>query len=156
MWLSISRFRFFARSLHLALARTRFFFRSHPRSLVIERMVCSVLAVSLLFLSLVLGGSSEHSLVKVKRARHGKHQKGLANSKSLVESRGTGSFTFYTPGLGACGGTNSENDFIVALSSQSWDGGSHCGEKVTISANGRRQLRPLLTSAWGANPDIST
>ncbi|KZP31266.1 hypothetical protein FIBSPDRAFT_849762 [Athelia psychrophila] len=45
--------------------------------------------------------------------------------------------TFFTPGLGACGGRNTNEDFIVALSAQDWDGGSHCNDKITIMYNGR-------------------
>ncbi|KAL0579970.1 hypothetical protein V5O48_002054 [Marasmius crinis-equi] len=63
-------------------------------------------------------------------------------------------FTFYAPGLGACGGTNSESDFIVALNAPQWDGGSHCGQTITISYNGKStsaQIVDLCPScAFGA------
>ncbi|KAJ4486187.1 RlpA-like double-psi beta-barrel-protein domain-containing protein-containing protein [Lentinula aciculospora] len=49
----------------------------------------------------------------------------------------TGAFTYYVAGLGACGTTNTANDFIVALNSDQWDGGSHCYEMVTLSYGGK-------------------
>ncbi|KAJ3551114.1 hypothetical protein NM688_g4921 [Phlebia brevispora] len=45
--------------------------------------------------------------------------------------------TYYEAGLGACGQTNSDSDFIVALNSAQYDGGSHCFETITISYNGK-------------------
>lgn len=40
-------------------------------------------------------------------------------------------------GLGACGGWNKPSDYIVALNIGMWDGGSHCGESLTITAEGK-------------------
>ncbi|THH29213.1 hypothetical protein EUX98_g4959 [Antrodiella citrinella] len=60
---------------------------------------------------------------------------------------GTGQATFYTPGLGACGGTNSESDLIVAVSTQIFTGfpgaGANpnlnpiCGKQLTATFEGK-------------------
>ncbi|KIJ55843.1 hypothetical protein M422DRAFT_24350 [Sphaerobolus stellatus SS14] len=58
---------------------------------------------------------------------------------------GTGDFTFYDPGLGACGKTNKSSDLIVAVSSQVFasfgkqisNGNPVCGKKITLKANGK-------------------
>ncbi|KAG2366562.1 RlpA-like double-psi beta-barrel-protein domain-containing protein-containing protein, partial [Suillus spraguei] len=37
---------------------------------------------------------------------------------------------------GACGAFNEPTDFIVALSTCDYDGGSHCFQMITITVNG--------------------
>ncbi|KAL0571035.1 hypothetical protein V5O48_010922 [Marasmius crinis-equi] len=52
----------------------------------------------------------------------------------------TGRFTFYATGLGACGGYNNDNDYIVALNSAQYGGGypgPQCGKSITISYGGK-------------------
>ncbi|KAG1757538.1 RlpA-like double-psi beta-barrel-protein domain-containing protein-containing protein [Suillus lakei] len=46
------------------------------------------------------------------------------------------SFTYFQDGQGACGVFNGPNDFIVALNSCDFDGGSHCFQTITITVNG--------------------
>ncbi|KAJ3473261.1 hypothetical protein NLI96_g13072 [Meripilus lineatus] len=46
-------------------------------------------------------------------------------------------FTYYAAGLGACGKTNSGSDFIVALNSAQFAGGSNCFKEITISYKGK-------------------
>ncbi|TDZ20934.1 Allergen Asp f 7-like protein [Colletotrichum orbiculare MAFF 240422] len=60
-----------------------------------------------------------------------------------IEPRGdkfTGSITYFEPGLGACGQTNSAGDFIVALSAAKMgsisNGNPYCGRKISISYPG--------------------
>ncbi|KAI8634836.1 RlpA-like double-psi beta-barrel-protein domain-containing protein-containing protein [Xylariaceae sp. FL1651] len=58
----------------------------------------------------------------------------------------TGDLTYYTPGLGACGVTNTEDDAIVALSWQLFDQytpasgnpnlNTLCGRQIQITRNG--------------------
>lgn len=43
-----------------------------------------------------------------------------------------GQATFFDVGLGACGWTNADSDFIVALNSPQYSQQSHCGEWVLI------------------------
>lgn len=45
--------------------------------------------------------------------------------------------TWYEPGLGNCGKTDSRHDMIVALPTSAYDHGKHCNHHVKIKANGR-------------------
>ncbi|KAI8978793.1 riboflavin aldehyde-forming enzyme [Trametes punicea] len=56
-----------------------------------------------------------------------------------VEKRATGRGTWFNVGLGACGETNKDSDKIIAISSQIYANGAHCGESVRIknTANGK-------------------
>jgi hypothetical protein len=65
---------------------------------------------------------------------------------------------------GACGGTNSESDFvrtllipgstsdlglitrpqIVALNVAQWDGGAHCGEQITMTYGGKTTAATIV------------
>lgn len=56
----------------------------------------------------------------------------------------TGQATYYTPGLGACGVTNTASDFIAALNVDQFNsfgsmsnGNPVCGKKATITRNGK-------------------
>ncbi|KAF7338881.1 hypothetical protein MSAN_02211300 [Mycena sanguinolenta] len=51
----------------------------------------------------------------------------------------TGIATFYDPngGIGACGTILQNNDFVVALGTGLWDGGSHCGQTINVSYQGK-------------------
>ena len=39
---------------------------------------------------------------------------------------------FFSVGLGACGWTNVDSDYIVALQTESFDSGAHCGKVCNI------------------------
>ncbi|EIN03661.1 hypothetical protein PUNSTDRAFT_109272 [Punctularia strigosozonata HHB-11173 SS5] len=54
-------------------------------------------------------------------------------TKRFINAR----FTFYETGLGACGKTNTDADFIVALNSQQYGSGGNCFDMITITANGK-------------------
>ncbi|KAI0892691.1 RlpA-like double-psi beta-barrel-protein domain-containing protein-containing protein [Annulohypoxylon nitens] len=47
----------------------------------------------------------------------------------------SGEMTYYAPGLGACGQTNTESEAVVAMSSPDQDG--HCGQTVKITYGGK-------------------
>lgn len=49
----------------------------------------------------------------------------------------TGDLTFFNPGLGACGGTNGDNDLITAISAKLFDDQPLCGRTIRVSKNGR-------------------
>ncbi|KAF9653154.1 hypothetical protein BDM02DRAFT_3183110 [Thelephora ganbajun] len=59
------------------------------------------------------------------------------NALQPFQKRASGQFTYYAAGMGACGKQNTNDDFIVALNTPSWAGGSHCFETVTITINGK-------------------
>ncbi|KAJ8522540.1 hypothetical protein ONZ45_g906 [Pleurotus djamor] len=46
-------------------------------------------------------------------------------------------FTWYNPGLGACGKVHGDGDAVVAMNTPDWDGGSHCFKSVTINYKGK-------------------
>ena len=54
-----------------------------------------------------------------------------------LSKRYDGRITFYTPGLGACGQTNSASDFVAALASPAFDNPSHCGQSVVVTVGGK-------------------
>ncbi|KAL4066219.1 RlpA-like double-psi beta-barrel-protein domain-containing protein-containing protein [Scleroderma yunnanense] len=58
----------------------------------------------------------------------------LEMDASVPEKRAThtGQGTYYHPGLGACGYTNTDSDLVVAMSVQSFSK-SNCGQVVTIT-----------------------
>ncbi|KAG5728381.1 hypothetical protein E4T56_gene19164 [Termitomyces sp. T112] len=49
----------------------------------------------------------------------------------------TARFSFYKPGLGACGQTNGRNDFIVALNQEQFGNGENCFKTITITYGGK-------------------
>ncbi|KAJ6601976.1 RlpA-like double-psi beta-barrel-protein domain-containing protein-containing protein [Mycena vulgaris] len=66
------------------------------------------------------------------------------------------SATYYDPndGLGACGSPLGNGDFIVALGTGHWDGGSHCGQTVNVQYQGRTiqvSVPDLCPGCQGAN-----
>ncbi|KAH9988526.1 RlpA-like double-psi beta-barrel-protein domain-containing protein-containing protein [Russula vinacea] len=54
-----------------------------------------------------------------------------------LEKRTVGKGTWYYPGLGNCGETNSASELVVAISSQIYDNGAHCLKQVQISYGGQ-------------------
>ncbi|KAI0474469.1 RlpA-like double-psi beta-barrel-protein domain-containing protein-containing protein [Xylaria cf. heliscus] len=57
-----------------------------------------------------------------------------AQSQSQSQSF-TGDLTYYEPGLGACGETNSDSEAVVALSPAQYNG--NCGKSITITKDGK-------------------
>ncbi|RWA07987.1 hypothetical protein EKO27_g7115 [Xylaria grammica] len=47
----------------------------------------------------------------------------------------TGDITYYQPGLGACGQTNSDSENVVAMSPSEFQG--NCGKTITITKDGK-------------------
>ncbi|OAV89517.1 hypothetical protein PTTG_04128 [Puccinia triticina 1-1 BBBD Race 1] len=56
----------------------------------------------------------------------------LSTWKSHLERRFSGHATYFAPGTGACGDTNSQSDFIVAMNQAQYEGGSPCHKTVSI------------------------
>ncbi|KAJ7803866.1 RlpA-like double-psi beta-barrel-protein domain-containing protein-containing protein, partial [Mycena leptocephala] len=67
--------------------------------------------------------------------------------------------SYYNPagGFGACGSVLQDADFIVALGTDHWDGGAHCGQTMTVQRNGASisvtvaDLCPGCVGLHGAN-----
>ncbi|KAL7420112.1 hypothetical protein Q5752_005078 [Cryptotrichosporon argae] len=51
----------------------------------------------------------------------------------LQRSTSTGQATYYAVGLGACGGTNSDSEAVVALNAAQYGSGAYCGQTVIIT-----------------------
>lgn len=49
----------------------------------------------------------------------------------------SGDMTYYNPGLGACGETNTDSDAVAAVSSAVYNSGGGCNKVATISYNGK-------------------
>lgn len=62
-----------------------------------------------------------------------------SHEKHRLERRFNGEATWFTPDTGACGDTNSEADYIVAVNSAQYKGGEPCHKMVYIQneSNGK-------------------
>ncbi|OCH95592.1 hypothetical protein OBBRIDRAFT_767414 [Obba rivulosa] len=61
-------------------------------------------------------------------------------------------FTFYETGLGACGQTNTDSDFIVALNTPQYGNsypGPNCFRQITITANGKTTTATIMDECPG-------
>jgi len=112
-----------------------------------------------LFLVLQVLASDSH-------IRSSNHHNQIARSKNINQTttseltkRDAGTFpnarfTYFIDGLGACGGTNSPSDFIVALNWQQYGSGEYCNDMITISYNGKRHSAQITDMCpgcpWGA------
>ncbi|KZT74170.1 hypothetical protein DAEQUDRAFT_661052 [Daedalea quercina L-15889] len=57
---------------------------------------------------------------------------------TTIERRIDGArLTYYDAGQNACGGYDSDGDFVVALNAPQWDNGAHCYETITIWYGGK-------------------
>ncbi|KAI0470609.1 RlpA-like double-psi beta-barrel-protein domain-containing protein-containing protein [Xylariaceae sp. FL0804] len=59
----------------------------------------------------------------------------------------SGDLTYYEPGLGACGETNSASDHVVALSQSDYPGG--CGKTITIYKGGKTATATVVDKCMG-------
>ncbi|KAH7339091.1 RlpA-like double-psi beta-barrel-protein domain-containing protein-containing protein [Rhizoctonia solani] len=50
----------------------------------------------------------------------------------------SGDATYFDAGLGACGGTNGNWEYVVALNVPQWNGGANCWRGITIQAYGKQ------------------
>ncbi|EUC56528.1 riboflavin-aldehyde forming enzyme, putative [Rhizoctonia solani AG-3 Rhs1AP] len=50
----------------------------------------------------------------------------------------TGDATYYHAGLGACGGTNGDWEYVVALNAPQWNNGANCYRGITVQAYGKQ------------------
>lgn len=65
----------------------------------------------------------------------------------------SGDMTYYAPGLGSCGGTNSESDAIVALSYLQYNGANPCGKTINITLNGKTTTATVVDKCMGCAED---
>jgi len=84
---------------------------------------------------------------------------GLSSRHNALQKRASGQFTYYAVGMGACGKQNVDSDYVAALNTPSWDGGSHCFETVTITVNGitiQVQIVDRCESCGSSDLDLSS
>ncbi|KAI2618019.1 RlpA-like double-psi beta-barrel-protein domain-containing protein-containing protein [Hypomontagnella submonticulosa] len=62
----------------------------------------------------------------------------------------SGDMTYYYPGLGACGRTNSDADAVVAMSPNQY---GHCGQKINIHYNGKTASATVVDKCPGCGGD---
>ncbi|KAF8559619.1 hypothetical protein OG21DRAFT_467050 [Imleria badia] len=58
-------------------------------------------------------------------------------------------FTFFAVGLGSCGVVSQPSDFMVALNSAQYNGGSYCFQMITITVNGKTTQAQVLDECPG-------
>ncbi|KAI2630104.1 RlpA-like double-psi beta-barrel-protein domain-containing protein-containing protein [Xylaria nigripes] len=71
----------------------------------------------------------------------------LTNGSGSFTGSFTGDMTYYEPGLGACGQTNSASDAVVALSTAQYDGS--CGKTITIIKDGKTATAKVVDKCPG-------
>jgi len=74
------------------------------------------------------------------------------SSLQPLQKRASGQFTYFAVGMGACGKWNTADDFIVALNTPSWDGGSHCFQTITITINGQTTQAQIVDRCESCGP----
>ncbi|RPD65946.1 hypothetical protein L226DRAFT_519509 [Lentinus tigrinus ALCF2SS1-7] len=82
----------------------------------------------------------------------GKHHSGSSVTKKLTESAtdalerryDNARFTYYDAGENACGGYDSNRDYVIAISPSLYNNGAHCYKTVTLQYNGQ-QVKAKVT-----------
>lgn len=94
-------------------------------------------------LPLVIASPHEHYLRQTELNKRSGADVGLR--KRISNAR----ITFYDAGLGACGGTNKNSDFIVALNRPQFGSGSDCYKTITITVNGKSHAATIVDECEG-------
>ncbi|KAI8998807.1 hypothetical protein BD414DRAFT_476141 [Trametes punicea] len=96
-----------------------------------------ILASSLVLADTAHAGS--HNLKRLQNGRRHAAVNALERNSTLTHQKRFDNtrFTFFQVGLNACGSFDHDSDFIVALNTYQWDGGSHCYEKITVDYQGK-------------------
>jgi len=72
-----------------------------------------------------------------------------AAGKARRELFDNAKFTYYETGLGACGKTSTNSDFIVALNTEQYAGGALCFEMITITVMGKTATAQIVDECMG-------
>jgi len=109
-------------------------YSSNPNKTMLSFSYLSLLSIAISFPSFVVASPTHGNLHLNHRSKNGE-----TTSNSSIQARQSSNavFSWYVAGLGACGTTNSASDYIVALNTDQWDGGSHCYEMVTLTYQGK-------------------
>lgn len=108
----------------------------------------------LLFLSLLEVAFADNHAVEIsnKRRHAGLSSSRMGTSRAprgLEKRFDNAKFTLYQTGVGACGKTNSNSDFIVALNSQQYGNGAYCFDMITINYGGKTTQAQIVDMCPG-------
>lgn len=80
------------------------------------------------------------------------HNTTASHNSSITSDLFSGDGTYYSPGSGACGGTNSESDYIVAISQHLYDAKKGaCGKKIEAFYGNKSVIVDVVDSCEGCN-----
>ncbi|KAI0781117.1 hypothetical protein BD413DRAFT_21571 [Trametes elegans] len=79
---------------------------------------------------------SAHDHIRLEHGRRA-HDPERSNTTTLRKRFDNTRFTLFAVGQNACGSFDHDNDFIVAMNTHQWDGGSHCYEEITVEYQGK-------------------
>ncbi|KAH9946268.1 uncharacterized protein BXZ73DRAFT_95770 [Epithele typhae] len=92
--------------------------------------------------TLVLADSHVHPV-----RRH--NELSLRGEGALAKRFDNTRFTYFAVGQNACGSYDQNSDFIVALNTYQWDGGSNCYAAITIAYNGKSAHAKITDECMG-------
>jgi len=69
--------------------------------------------------------------------------------RDLVKRYDNARFTYYEVGVGACGGTNTDSEYVVALNSDQYGNGQYCWEQITIYYGGKSAVAAIVDECPG-------
>lgn len=99
--------------------------------------------------------SKRHTRGRVARELDSPTNRSLTNDVAVVGTRDLERrfegvrFTYYDAGKGACGATNTNSDFIVALNAPQFGSGSYCFQMITIIVNGKTATAQITDECEG-------
>ncbi|VDB86910.1 unnamed protein product [Peniophora sp. CBMAI 1063] len=103
------------------------------------------------FSALTLPALAGHDGSAFSRRHAGQHAKRGDSQLAKRQTFSNARFSFYdvTAGEVACGGFYQNGYAIVALNAQQFDGGSHCGETITITYQGTTKSAKIVDECMG-------
>lgn len=103
-------------------------------------------AIAILFSLLAVGSAS---------LAHNTSSSQLIKRDHHLAKRGDGSFTgratYYSTGIGACGHTNTDSEFVVALNANQYDASDWCGKKIKITFGKKTKTAVIMDKCPGCS-----
>jgi len=100
-----------------------------------------------LSLALLAGASNVHR--SNQAVAHRSHANRTTHEKRDDGGGYSGHATYFADGLGACGGWNGPNDYIVALNTPQYGGGGDCGKQIQIQGLGKSAVATIVDECPG-------
>ncbi|KAH9952198.1 RlpA-like double-psi beta-barrel-protein domain-containing protein-containing protein [Amylocystis lapponica] len=116
-------------------------------------MRASFAGFSFLVSLLAVPAFAQHDGLHV-RSNHavGRARRGLSRLEERYKSYkrfDNSRFTYYEAGQNACGSFDQDSDFIVALNTDQFNGGSYCYQEITIEYNGKTAQAKITDECMG-------